>query len=82
MKRLCAYCLLFFLVAFQQSWASDSVEAPVQLQLTEQERQWLEQHPVIHTAIDRNWAPMEFVDEEGNFQGISADYLQWLEDLL
>ncbi len=82
MKRLCTYCFLFFLVAFQQSWAADSVEATLQLQLTEQERQWLKAHPVIRTAIDRGWAPMEFVDEKGNFQGISADYLQWLEDLL
>ncbi|MBW1788856.1 MAG: transporter substrate-binding domain-containing protein, partial [Deltaproteobacteria bacterium] len=58
------------------------VEAPVQLQLTEQERQWLEQHPVIRVAIDRNWAPVEFVDEKGIFQGISADYIESLEDLL
>lgn len=50
--------------------------------LTPEERQWLEQHPKIRTAIDPNWAPVEFVDEEGIFQGISADYLKWLEGLL
>jgi PAS domain S-box-containing protein len=46
------------------------------LSLTEQERVWLREHPVIRVAQDPGWAPVEFADEQGNPSGISADYLQ------
>lgn len=68
----------------RQRWVG--IEMPEEIAptvtLTSEERQWLEQHPTIRTAIDPSWAPVEFVDEEGIFQGISADYLKWLEGLL
>ncbi len=52
------------------------------ISFTEQERAWLSAHSVIRTAIDRNWAPIEFLDQEGNFQGISSDYIIRLEEML
>ena len=52
------------------------------IKLTEKERIWLSKNPVIRTASDPNWAPIEFVDENNNFQGISADYIKRLEKLL
>jgi polar amino acid transport system substrate-binding protein len=51
------------------------------LDLSDQEKQWLADHPVIRTASDPAWAPIEFV-ENGEFKGISADYLKKLEQLL
>ncbi|MDH3972939.1 MAG: transporter substrate-binding domain-containing protein [Deltaproteobacteria bacterium] len=53
-----------------------------QVDLTEEERGWLKAHPVIKVVIDPNWAPVEFLDKEGNLQGMSMDYLHRLEDLL
>ena len=52
------------------------------IKLTDEERAWLVKHPLIRTASDPNWAPIEFVDEKGNFQGISADYIKRLEKIL
>ncbi len=52
------------------------------LHLNEEERAWLTEHPVLRTAIDINWAPVEFVDEQGEYRGITADYLKRLEELL
>lgn len=52
------------------------------LHLSYEERAWLANNPVIRTASDPSWAPIEYVDEEGNFLGISADYLKQLEELL
>lgn len=52
------------------------------LKLTGREREWLAKHPVIRTASDPNWAPIEFIDENGNLQGISADYIKRLEKIL
>ncbi len=52
------------------------------ISFTEQERAWLSAHSVIRTAIDRKWAPIEFLDQDGNFQGISSDYIIRLEEIL
>lgn len=52
------------------------------LHLSDEEREWLTNNPVIRTAIDTNWAPIEFVDNDGNYRGISADYLKRMEELL
>lgn len=50
--------------------------------LTEEEREWLRNHPVIRTAIDTGWAPFEYLDEEGNYKGLAADYLALISQKL
>ena len=50
--------------------------------LTDEERIWLSKNSVIRTASDPNWAPIEFIDEKGNQQGISANYVGRLEKIL
>lgn len=49
---------------------------------TEEESAWLKAHPVIRVASDPAWAPIEFVDEHGEYQGFAIDYLKRLSDLL
>lgn len=39
------------------------------------EQQWLNAHPRVVVAINDNFVPLTFVDEGGNFRGISADVL-------
>jgi PAS domain S-box-containing protein len=50
--------------------------------LTEGERHWLQSHPVIRVASLADWAPMESVDKDGNYTGISIDYLRNIEEKL
>jgi len=50
--------------------------------LTEEERSWLKQHPVIRVAQDPGWAPVEFSDKFGEPSGISDDYLRLIEECL
>ncbi len=52
------------------------------LVLTADERAWLQSHPVLRVATDSNWAPVEFRDEKGKFQGLSVDYLLQIGALL
>lgn len=52
------------------------------LDLTQQEREWLLMHPRIRVAWDTDWAPLEFADKAGKASGISMDYLRALENLL
>ncbi|HEX5328720.1 diguanylate cyclase [Sulfuricurvum sp.] len=53
-----------------------------QLDLTPQERAWLKEHPIIRTAIDTSWAPFEYLDEKGSYQGLAADYLTLISQKL
>ena len=52
------------------------------LGLTSEERAWLDQHSTIRTGGDANWPPIEFVDQNGIYRGIAADYLKLLEGRL
>lgn len=52
------------------------------IKLTKAEKQWLEKNPVIKVGIDPNFAPVEFIDEEGYFKGVTADYLKEMEKSL
>lgn len=52
------------------------------LTLTEQEKTWLAAHPVIRVGIDRDFAPYEWIDKDGNYVGMAADYMQLLEKKL
>ena len=42
---------------------------------TEAERAFLDEHPVIRLGIDPGFVPFEFIDEDGQYKGITADYL-------
>jgi signal transduction histidine kinase len=43
---------------------------------TTEELAWLAAHPVLRTAIDPAWAPVEFTDEAGIARGMSMAYLE------
>lgn len=51
------------------------------LQLSDLERNWLAEHPVVRVGIDADFEPYSFADEDG-FDGIVPDYLSVLEGLL
>ncbi|MCU7836799.1 MAG: transporter substrate-binding domain-containing protein [gamma proteobacterium symbiont of Taylorina sp.] len=46
--------------------------------LTEEEKSWIKDHPVINVAGEMDWAPFDFVDN-GVYQGIAHDYLNIVE---
>jgi PAS domain S-box-containing protein len=50
--------------------------------LTQEERRWLQQHPVIRVGIDRDFAPFEWIDEDNRFQGVSSEFLSILASKL
>jgi len=57
--------------------AASSLETAVPL--TAEERVWLADHPVIRLAPDPDFPPIEFIDEDGTYQGIAADYAALVE---
>ena len=52
------------------------------LALSEEERAWLAEHPVIRHAPDPDFAPFEWRDEQGRVVGIAPDYLTLLGEAL
>lgn len=49
---------------------------------SQQEKNWLDAHPVIRVGIDRDFAPYEWIDETGNYVGLAAEYIALLEQRL
>ncbi len=68
----------------KQKWLrlSDDIHVQTESLFTETEKRWLADHPVIRVACDRNWAPIEYAGQAGDFHGISIDYLNYLEKKL
>jgi len=66
--------------------ARNPEEKPVSNQfisrLSDREQAWLREHPIIRVAQDPGWPPVEFINEQGEFSGISQDYLNLVEQLL
>lgn len=53
-----------------------SCSTPTQtINLTEEEQSFLEDNPTIRLGVDPNFVPFEFIDVDGNYKGIAADYL-------
>jgi two-component system, NarL family, sensor histidine kinase EvgS len=60
--------------------SSEAKKDDHRVKLTDEEKAWLENHPVLTVAPDPMWAPVEFFDEDGKFSGITAEYIALLED--
>ena len=50
--------------------------------LTPNEREWLNDHPGISLTMWGDYAPISYLDENGNLQGFMPDYIQLLESKL
>lgn len=53
-----------------------------QVPLTVAEKTWLSDHPQLKVGVLADWAPMEFIDEHGQFSGVTQDLLQKLNQRL
>jgi two-component system sensor histidine kinase/response regulator len=40
----------------------------------------MEEHPVIRLGVDPGFVPFEFIDENGEYKGIAADYLALISE--
>ena len=44
-------------------------------QLSDDEKAWIERHPLVRVAVINGFAPMTFMDDDGNYRGITIDVL-------
>ena len=54
----------------------------LQLDLTPEEEIWLAAHKKIVVGGETDWAPFDFVDEDGKYAGIANDYLRVIGEQL
>lgn len=52
------------------------------LKLTQEELAWLQEHSEIRLSPDPDFLPIEFIDSNGVYKGIAADYIALLEKKL
>ncbi len=73
-------------IDIRHRWISVDGELPGMLakriSLTQSEREWLAKHPQMRLGIDPAWQPIEFFSEQGEYQGISSEYMGYLSEIL
>lgn len=52
------------------------------LPLTDEHRLWLRDHPAISVGAMESWAPVSYVDKEGQHRGVTAGYIDLLNKRL
>lgn len=67
--------LLAALALIAGAAASPLAVAQPEPQLTAAERTWLAEHPSIRVSTKTEWAPIDLYTYEGQFRGLSGDYL-------
>ncbi len=60
--------------------ATPCLAAENDIEWTEDELAFMEEHPVIRLGVDPGFVPFEFIDENGEYKGIAADYLALISE--
>ncbi|BBD07556.1 transporter substrate-binding domain-containing protein [Desulfovibrio ferrophilus] len=48
--------------------------------LTKKQWAWLKEHPRLRIGIDPQSAPFEFINDQGEYRGVSSEYVAFIED--
>lgn len=70
-EKLRAIVVITMLLALSSAAPASSP----QIELSEDEKQWLAAHPSIRLAVDIDWSPFEYIDDEYEYVGMAADYI-------
>ena len=73
--KCCVFVLLAALFILAIPVLAAEAESTAQLQLTDNERLWLDTHPTATFTGDPNWLPYEAFDSEGHYIGIVSQHL-------
>jgi len=75
--RVKMFIRLFFLLCMLtfNAEAKDMNEVKKDEIYTAQERAWIKAQKVIRVGVEKDWAPFDYIDDNGVHKGISQDYL-------
>lgn len=78
MRKL--FILFYVLISITTFNKNPCYAAGNSISLTEDEISFIEEHPVIRLGVDPNFVPFEFIDKDGEYKGIAADYISLLSE--
>jgi ABC-type amino acid transport substrate-binding protein len=53
-----------------------NVGLPQEIEWSDKEKEWISNHDTVYFGYDPGWRPLEFIDENGEHAGVTADYLK------
>lgn len=63
-------------------WLGQKQEVKKQtLNLTTEEQQWIKANPIVRYGAEKDWAPYDFINEEGLHDGVAKDYLELISQI-
>jgi polar amino acid transport system substrate-binding protein len=68
--------------AIQAAGSVSASDSSILIKLTPEEKTWLAEHPTIRIGVDPDYPPFDFINENGEYQGIASDYVKLLEQRL
>ncbi|NLM78183.1 MAG: transporter substrate-binding domain-containing protein [Ruminococcaceae bacterium] len=74
MNKLKAVLLICFVLVLLFSVPCFAIDSDIDW--TEDEWAYLNSNPVVSLGVDPDFVPFEFIDEDGVYKGIAADYLE------
>ncbi|WP_289053958.1 ATP-binding protein [Carboxylicivirga marina] len=77
-NRLSQTVLVVCLILVGVQYACDSGEAGA-LKLSDEEQKWLKQHNEIVLAVDNTYAPLNYMDNDGQLKGLNIDLIQLIQ---
>lgn len=60
----------------------DGIIPELYQKLTTKERKWLTNHSNFRIGVDASWAPVEWIDKDGVYQGMTFDYMNLISKML
>ena len=51
-----------------------------ELTLTDKEKVWIKNNPLVVLGADKNWPPFDFLDKHNNHSGLSSEYLKLISN--
>src|SRR6476659_9481716 len=67
--------IIGLLVSDLRSSAATNAAETSRIALSPEERDWIQQHPVLRVGVVTNWAPFTYVLPNGKLSGIDIDFL-------
>jgi len=80
MRRILQHFVRIGLVLWLFAGMSHAAEPKIEL--TDVEKAWIAQHPVVRFGYDPAWGPFCYRDSNGDFAGIDRDFISLLEQRL
>jgi two-component system sensor histidine kinase/response regulator len=75
-----AICSIVFVIIIFSTITTPCFAVTNSISWTEDEIAFMKDHPMISLGVDPGFVPFEFIDEDGEYKGIAADYLALISE--